>query len=126
MKKPNLSRFREVAIAQSGNVSGVARAFGVQRRTIYDWMQAEKEFRAIMEGERDALVDLAESTLKKNIANGDVASTIFCLKTLGRNRGYTERTDIDIKSDNRPIPFITAIKIIHANKEGEPLELPVK
>lgn len=60
---------------------------------VYEWRKSDTEFdRKIrlvqfIEGEKN--LDLAEDTLLNKIAAGDTASTIFFLKTRGKNRGYT-------------------------------------
>ncbi|MBR9804134.1 hypothetical protein GYB59_21655, partial [bacterium] len=43
------------------------------------------------------------SALLKKIKKGDIAAIIFFLKTQGRNRGYSERHEINL-SDNASVP----------------------
>ncbi|MEF2920033.1 MAG: hypothetical protein U0O22_06120, partial [Acutalibacteraceae bacterium] len=50
----------------------------------------------------EATLDFVESKLLENIKKGEVTSIIFYLKTKGRNRGYQEKTEIDINSLKLP------------------------
>lgn len=52
--------------------------------------------------EREAMVDLAELALHKKIREGEGWAVQFTLKTLGKDRGYTERTELTGK-DGGPI-----------------------
>ena len=54
---------------------------------------------------KELAIDFAESHLHQLIAKGDVASTIFFLKTKGKGRGYVERTEIT-GSEGAPIIYI--------------------
>ena len=51
--------------------------------------------KAVQDIENIAL-DFVESQLHQQIGNGEVASTIFYMKTKGRKRGYVERIEQDI------------------------------
>lgn len=61
------------------------------RRTIYNWMASDEDFRDRFNAVREQMIDFAETCLFKRIAEGDNTSTIFYLKTIGRNRGYDGR-----------------------------------
>ena len=42
-------------------------------------------------------IDFAESILMGEIRNKNMTATIFFLKTIGRNRGYVERQEMDVE-----------------------------
>lgn len=73
------------------------------------WIDEEDLKNAVIEG-RNSRLDFAESKLDQNINNGDTTAIIFLLKTLGKDRGYVERKDIDLTSKgekiNPPIRWI--------------------
>ena len=80
--------------AKAGNITQAARALGVTRDALHKRIAKSEELQRLVIASREELVDIAESTIRKNIRKGDVASTIFVLKTLGKNRGYVERQEI--------------------------------
>jgi hypothetical protein len=79
------------------------------RNTLMKWIDEEDLKNAVIEG-RNSRLDFAESKLDQNINNGDTTAIIFLLKTLGKDRGYVERKDIDLTSKgekiNPPIRWI--------------------
>lgn len=80
--------------ASGGNITQAAYSLGVTRGALYKRMKAMPEIWDVVTHERESIADLAESTLRQNIEKGDVASTIFALKTLGKSRGYVERQEV--------------------------------
>lgn len=88
-----------------GVVTTAAKLAGIARSTHYGWMESEPEYRAAIEAVGEMALDFAESQLHKQIQEGEVASTIFYLKTKGKKRGYVERTEINIVG-NIPIQII--------------------
>jgi hypothetical protein len=72
-----------------GIVTSAAKSVGIRRETHYAWLNEDAEYKAQVEALSDVALDFAESQLHKQIQNGEVASTIFFLKTKGKHRGYT-------------------------------------
>ena len=64
-KKPSLDTFRKVVSEMGGNLSMVARRFGVSRTTIWHWTQADDEFRQVVKDERLKMYDEALSTARQ-------------------------------------------------------------
>lgn len=79
-----------------------AKLIGCDRSTLERYITDNDEIRQAYEDARESLVDTAESKLLANIEKGDVASIIFCLKCLGKDRGYVERWEIN---DNKRLSF---------------------
>ena len=48
-------------------------------------------------------IDFAESSLKKQIKDGNTTATTFFLRTRGRKRGYNEKQEIDLTSGDERI-----------------------
>lgn len=71
----------------------------VNLSTAYDWRKTDPEWSEAIDKARqthiEGVLDKAESTLLKNIANGDNTSTLFFLKTQGKSRGYIEKQVIE-------------------------------
>jgi len=84
----------DLYVKKACNVSAVCSALGVTRKTFYDYVNSDPKFAELVEDAKESLIDNAESILQKKILNEDVTSLIFFLKTKGKNRGYTERTEV--------------------------------
>ena len=83
-----------------GVVTTACKSVGIGRTTHYMWLDEDPEYRAAVESISDIAVDFAESSLHKQIKDGNPTSTIFFLKTKGKKRGYVERQEIDLGTDN--------------------------
>lgn len=90
-----------------GVVTQAAKLAGISRMQHYEWMKEDENYKASVESISDIAIDFAESQLHKQIASGEVSSTIFFLKTKGKKRGYIERTETDVNLNEQ----IGAIKI---------------
>ena len=118
-KKPKYEDFKTICSANGGIISGIAAYFGVERKTIYNWCEADDKFKEALEDSRENFLDLAENrlqTLVKGIPEieeneygqrvqvgwkvaPDNASVFFVLKTKGKGRGYSERQDINMNAN---------------------------
>lgn len=90
-----------------GVVSEAIREVGIARSTHYLWMKEDENYKKSVDELQDAVLDFAEAKLHSLIQKGDVAATLFLLKTKGKKRGYVERTEIaaEIKENNKPSWF---------------------
>ena len=91
---------------KGANVSVTCEAANIGRRTFYYWRENDKDFDAACKDIEEALVDFAESMLIEKINGKDLTAIIFYLKTKGKDRGYEERTEQDVKMN----PFIEAMQ----------------
>ena len=94
---PKKRSFLVVFYRSNANVAVACRGRDISRRTFYDWYEEDESFKTIIDEVRENRIDLAESKLQGNINAGREASIIFFLKTIGRERGYIERTDVSIQ-----------------------------
>lgn len=80
-----------------GNVTQTCQIIGISRQTHYEWIETDPEFKAAIESAQplEIKLDFIENKLVKKIEEGDTACLIFVAKTLGKKRGYVERTEID-------------------------------
>jgi hypothetical protein len=81
--------------ANYGMVYRAARALKVKPPTIYNHAKANPEIEKRMRANRKELCDLAESKLVDALNIGESWSIAFTLKTLGKDRGYIEKQEID-------------------------------
>ena len=76
-----------------GIVTTACKTVGIDRGSHYNWMREDEEYRSAVESIADLAIDFAESSLHKQIQDGNPTSTIFYLKTKGKKRGYIERQE---------------------------------
>lgn len=136
--KPTLKRFKEVAKKCNGNISAMASAFVVYRSTIYDWMDEDEQFKAVVEEYRGRLFDkclktaellangvpIFEMTEKEAVFAGwkvqpDGNMLRYLISTLGRKDGFGEAIDVTSNGE-RIIPEPITIEIIDERKQVKP------
>lgn len=89
---------------KAGNIAQAAKALGVTRQTLYNRIQKSTQLAQTVVDEREGMVDIAESALRREVINGNITAIIFTLKTLGKERGYVERQEIT-GADGGPLRF---------------------
>lgn len=77
-----------------GVVTSACKSVGVDRTTFYNYYNTDPKFRDAVDSIENIALDFAESQLHKQIRDGNVAATIFYLKTKGKKRGYIERSEV--------------------------------
>jgi hypothetical protein len=105
-KKDFLKAFKQ----SLGIIAPAAKAANVGRRTVYDWLRDDPEFKKVFEEVKEDQKDFVESALLKKVKNEDTTAIIFYSKTQMKDRGYIEKTEIQL--DEKPI-----IRIGHKDKE---------
>ena len=76
-------------------MAGAARTLNVARRTLYGWVDADPELKAEMNDQREILRDRLEAVAyNRAIEEGDSSMIQFLLRTVCRDRGYSERTEV--------------------------------
>lgn len=106
------------AFAQSrGIIAPACKAVSINRTTYYDWMERDPAFAEAVEAIRQEQIDTVESALLNKIEDGDTTAVIFYLKTKGKERGYSERTELTGKDGKDLNPDIR-IEIVDANYSG--------
>lgn len=85
----------ETAIKEKrGNISAVARSFGVSRNAIDNRINKSPVLKEALKQARDTMLDNAETALYDDALNGNTTALIFFLKTQGKARGYVERQEL--------------------------------
>ena len=104
-----------------GNLSQVARAFGVSSHAVYDWIKKEPDFGLVRDDARGEFLDEVISTArvvalgiplkddKGNFAGYQVppdgSMLRYLLSTLGRTEGFGEH--IDVTTDGKALSGVT-------------------
>lgn len=79
----------------NGFLAPAARDLGIARSTIFRYVSRYPTIKQAVDDLRDENIDFAEHQLMKAIKNGSIPAIMFFLKTVGRNRGYVERQEVE-------------------------------
>ncbi len=104
MTKINPKMFK-LALKDTGGIyQQIAKNLKVCRNAVVKYVSKHPETKALIEEERERILDLMEASLiKKAIVNDDFKAQQFYLKTIGKDRGYVEKTETELSgsTDNR-------------------------
>ena len=78
-----------------------ARKLGCSPKTVYNYAKRYPIVQEAVDDERGHFVDTAELGLKRAVLNGAAWAIRFTLETLGKDRGYTKRVEVE----NDPIDW---------------------
>ena len=114
MARPNGHTAADVAQAirdTNGMVSAAARKLGVSRQTVYRYINQYVSVKEAVDDAREQLLDMTESKLFEAVKDGNVTAAMFVLKTVGRNRGYVERQELQHSGPGGKPVQIETIKV---------------
>ena len=77
----------------NANISLAAKSLGVNRSSLYRFIERSPDLKELITDERESLVDIAESALKSAVIAKEAWAVCFTLKTIGKHRGYVERVE---------------------------------
>lgn len=83
-----------------GIVSNAIEACNIPRAKYLVWYNNDDEFAKMVTQIQEKQIDFVESKLLEKINNGDTQAILFYLKTKGKERGYSEKQQID---DNKNV-----------------------
>jgi len=76
----------------SGNVSLAAKNLNVTREYLHAYVNKNPHLKEVIQQARESMCDDAENALHALILEKNVQAITFCLKTVGKKRGYVEET----------------------------------
>lgn len=91
-----LKRFEKACEGSFGIISVIAKKLGVDRSTVYKFLEREPEAQKILEKARDEILDEAEQKLAQAVKDGQRWAIRFLLATLGSKRGYVKKVEMDL------------------------------
>lgn len=100
----------------AGIVSTASANCGISRRTHYEWLKDDPDYKAAVDDLQNIMIDKAETTLLNAIDSGDITATIFLLKTLGKRRGYSEKVDYEAIAKETELRILKADANIETEK----------
>lgn len=90
--------------ATKGSVYLAAERLGCSHQTVYNYIDRYATVKDAYEFESGRTLDVAELALYKAIQDGESWAVKFILSTKGKNRGYTERTELT-GAEGGPVPI---------------------
>ena len=95
----NSQRYTAAQVIQAltvtkGMIYMAARHLGCSPDTIQNYCNRYPSVQAAKDSLRGEMVDLAELKLYQSIQNGEAWGIALCLKTIGKDRGYVERSEV--------------------------------
>lgn len=80
----------------AGNITAAAQGLGMSRQHLHLRISQSASLQQTLQDEREALVDIAESALRKNVLEGDMTAIIWTLKASpsAKMRGWGERQEL--------------------------------
>ena len=130
-KKPTLKKFNEIAEKAGGNISTIAKAFNVNRKTVYEWAKEDTDFQDVIDDQRGRILDDCIAT-SRVLARGipildenkkivgweerpDSQMVRYLMSTLGRKEGFGE--NIDLTTAGNPLSSNINIEIIDKREQ---------
>jgi len=90
------------AMTMSGfQITRACKRIGIPLKTFQKWQKYDDEFATLFKQVVEAKKDLCESHLLRLVKKGSEAATIYSVKALCRDRGYVEKTAIDVNVSGR-------------------------
>jgi predicted DNA-binding protein (UPF0251 family) len=141
MPKFDKETLLKVIQAKYGNMTHIANAMQVSRTTVWHWVNEDEELKLALKEARESMVDFLESQfylkvrgipkIEKNKKTGkeevigwevppDSYLIKFGLSTQGRDRGWTERREVDITTNGESIK--TPFTIIFTTEDDDEQE----
>lgn len=88
-----------------------ARRLGCHVGTVDNYVRRYKSVAAVIEQEREAMLDLAEAKLLSAINSGEAWAVCFFLKTQGKKRQYTERVQVTGENGAPLVPTTVTLRV---------------
>lgn len=94
MSKYTAQDFIDAIPGTGGIVSAIARKLSCDWNTANKWITTYPTVKAAYDAECEAMLDLAESTVLKNIKEGDTSDAKWYLTKKGKRRGYGDNLEL--------------------------------
>jgi hypothetical protein len=106
-RKYSDEEFIEALARHRGMVYRAADDVGCNADTIYDRAKVSPDVAAALRKERGKVIDLAETKLFDALEAGEPWAVQLALKTIGKDRGYVERTEQEVTGkDGKPVALL--------------------
>ena len=95
-KRPSAIQIEDAIRKSAGNVTYAAKALGVGRTALHARIAKSPDLQRVLQEEREALVDMAESALRAEVLDRNMTAIIWALKASpeAKRRGWSERHEL--------------------------------
>ena len=95
-KRPSAAQVEDAIRRAAGNVTAAARGLGVGRTALHARIAKSPQLQQVLQEEREALVDMAESALRAEVLDRNMTAIIWTLKASpeAKRRGWGERHEM--------------------------------
>ena len=95
-KRPSAVQIEDAIRRAAGNVTAAARGLGVGRTALHARIAKSPDLQRVLQEEREALVDMAESALRAEVLDRNMTAIIWTLKASpeAKRRGWSERHEL--------------------------------
>lgn len=100
-----------------GNISDAADYLGVYPAYLRKKVEASPKLSSLIEEMTSQLLDFAENVVAQNVFAGNLAASMWLLKTKGKDRGYSEKVTNELELGEKSIR--SADELIKAMREGK-------
>lgn len=94
-RTPEEKKIAQFLIKADGNISATAKSLKMSRSGVYKRINKSPFLRMTLNEVREELLDVVESRLFEAARKGEGWAVCFTLKTLGKSRGYTEKSEVN-------------------------------
>lgn len=91
-------KIMQETIRRNGGIvanTAISLGWGSDRSKVYRYIKKYK-LEEELDNARETLLDIAECSLINAVIKGDLRAVMFILRTRGKNRGYSERQEIEL------------------------------
>lgn len=81
------------------DIASACKTVGVTRTAFYNYKYEDPEFAQALDDIQEALLDKCEAKLQEFIDDDNLQALLFYLKTKGKSRGYSEKSEIDVNAN---------------------------
>lgn len=96
LTRPSVVQIEDAIRKSAGNVTYAAKALGVGRTALHARIAKSADLQRVLQEEREALVDMAESALRAEVLDRNMTAIIWTLKASpeAKRRGWSERHEL--------------------------------
>lgn len=111
----NQKRFLSNILMFFGNIPRARRATGISYNVQMRWLKS-KRLKELYDEIVEGFVDVAEEQLHRHVRMGSLDAAKFVLKTKGRNRGYGNKLEVEVKEGDFAERMLKAKERVKQNR----------
>lgn len=130
---------RAALLVSDGNLAAAAALLGLARSRLKAYIDKTPDLSQFLFAIRESILDVVENNLYRQALNGDASQIRFLLSTLGKDRGFTTKTESDttVRGDaslegllarvaQAGKPLVDKIEYTDVTEEPESIDDPVE